>query len=225
MLYVGLLQVPNRSLKEEMRVFPVLEQRRNVVHQPASDVGKVFAAAFNRCNHIGLGHKIVDERLARESNHVLIPLLTDETKSLACNLISIEGHRCTWRGWIPLEKYMCTPCLKSRVLLHTPRKIVVVDDQPRGREQYSARFSQKLLAPDPMKDGGQRHQIEGRVQRGQLFGWCDEIRDLRICRRQCDHLRRNIDAYNVGGYLLQSDGRQPRPTPYIQGPGNGLSER
>jgi hypothetical protein len=26
-----------------------------------SDVGKVFTAAFNRCNHIGLGHKIVDE--------------------------------------------------------------------------------------------------------------------------------------------------------------------
>src|SRR5918912_2924880 len=106
MLYVGLLQGPDRSLKEEMRFFPVLEQRRNTVHQPVSDVGKVFAATFNRCNHIRLCHKIVNERLGREGHHVLIPLLTDDTKSLACNLLSIEGHRCTWRGWIPLEKYM-----------------------------------------------------------------------------------------------------------------------
>jgi hypothetical protein len=145
-------------------------QGSTAVHQPVSDVGKVFAAAFNRCNHIGLGHEIVNERLGREGNQVFIPLLTDETKSLARNLFCIEGHRCTWRSGIPLEKYTCTPRLKGRVLLHTPRKIVVVDDQPRGREQYPARFSEKCLAPDPVKDGGQRHQIKGRFQRGQLFG-------------------------------------------------------
>src|SRR5437588_8799957 len=125
-----------------MRFCPVLEQRRNTVHQPVPDVGKMFAAAFNRCNHIRLGHKIVDERLRRERNHVLILLLTDETKSLAPSLFGIEGHRCTWRSRIPLEKYTCTPCLKGRVLLHAPGKIVVVDDQPRGREQYPARFSE-----------------------------------------------------------------------------------